>query len=243
MPNWCHNYMKITGAAEELAHFKQACIRVVFEGEPAQLDFNALIPMPDIFKDDSMPHPCDPTSSPVLEEDVPLSYDESLAPAWTQQVSRIEAHESRWLAATGFAHPNDWATKHWGTQWNAHDCHLIADESNYFEFQFRTAWSPPIRVWERIAEAFPTLEIHLEGHEPLMEFAFRGTIKNGKLELRDVPVVWSAVDPETDLLVSGTFEQIDERVPGVIRVFARAAFEGETVESSGPFRIDGTHRN
>jgi hypothetical protein len=50
MPNWCHNYMKVTGAVEELARFKQACIRVVFEGEPAQLDFNALIPMPETFK-------------------------------------------------------------------------------------------------------------------------------------------------------------------------------------------------
>lgn len=45
MPNWCQNSMKITGAAEEIARFKQTCI---IDGE---LDFNAVIPMPENVRD------------------------------------------------------------------------------------------------------------------------------------------------------------------------------------------------
>ena len=46
MPNWVHNYLKATGAAEEIARFKQTCIR---DGE---IDFNTLIPRPAGIGDD-----------------------------------------------------------------------------------------------------------------------------------------------------------------------------------------------
>ena len=163
MPNWCHNNMQIAGSSDEIVQFKQTCIRTVFKGEQAQLDFNAIIPMP----------------------------------------SDLD------LEATGFAHANDWASKHWGTKWNAVHFHVIRDEPDCYECMFDTAWSPPIGIWEKLGKMFPALQFSLNGHEPLMDFAFRGTIQGGKLELLDVPVIWETVDPKTGETISGTREELD----------------------------------
>ena len=96
MPNWCHNRMKITGAAEEIARFKQTCIN----GDQG-VDFNAVIPMPAI----STLWDADPMPYPVTQE-------------WIEREKRRVA---RWAEATGYEHPNDWAREHWGTKWNARD--------------------------------------------------------------------------------------------------------------------------
>ena len=42
-----------------------------------------------------------------------------------------------------------------------------------------------------------------------MDFAFRGTIENGKLELLNVPTIWETVDPKTGETVSGTREEVE----------------------------------
>jgi Ferredoxin-like domain in Api92-like protein len=165
MPNWCHNSMEIAGPVDEITRFKQACLRVVYTGEPAQLDFSAIKPMPNIFDGD---------------------------PAEANDWARL-----------------DWVSKRWGTKWNAQHFHASRDEPGHYECRFDTAWSPPIPIWQKLGEMFPTLEFSLSGFEPLMDFAFRGTIRDGKLELLDVPVIWETVDPKTGKTVSGTREEID----------------------------------
>jgi hypothetical protein len=183
MPNWFHNDMKITGAPEELARFKQACIRVVFERQPAQLDFDALIPMP-------------------------------------ETVRKLPEYEGARI---------DWATKNWGTRYACH-FRVIEDKHDVYEVVFTTPWAPPEPVYLKIAEIFPDLEIHVEGNEPVNNVAYQATFKDGKIEFRQVPLVWSTLDPDTGLVVSGTCEQI-ERLPGVVRrVFYRPALEGEITE-------------
>jgi hypothetical protein len=168
MPNWCHNNMEITGSIDEITRFKQTCIRTVFEGEQAQLDFKAIIPMPDFPADDG-----------------------ATRPAWLE-----------------------WACKHWGTKWNACHFHVIRDEPDRYECVFNTAWSPPIGVWEKLGAMFPALDFSLNGHEPNMDFAFRGTIRGGKLELLNVPVIWETVDPKTGETISGTMEDVEAVLGG-----------------------------
>ena len=51
MPNWCENNMKVTGAAEEIARFKQTCIRPDEDDDEPTFDFNTVVPMPAILKD------------------------------------------------------------------------------------------------------------------------------------------------------------------------------------------------
>jgi hypothetical protein len=60
---------------------------------------------------------------------------------------------------------------------------VIADEPGRHEFTFETAWAPPIPVWVKMGEMFSALDFDLSGFEPMMEFAFEGTIRAGKFEL------------------------------------------------------------
>lgn len=167
MTNWCRNSMKITGPIEEIARFRQTCIRVLHEGEQAQLDFNAIIPMRCVLVDDPDP-------------DIRSPAGQLAAKAW---FARREDREARYLEATGYRNPMDWASEHWGiTKTKAYDFRVIADESDRYEFEFDTGSSPPVPVWEKMGEMFPALEFSLSGYESCMGFAFEGVIRQGKLE-------------------------------------------------------------
>ena len=50
---------------------------------------------------------------------------------------------------------------------------------------------------------FPALEFSLSGGEPMMEFAFEGTIQGGKLELEMKHVPFEPTDPKTGETISG----------------------------------------
>jgi hypothetical protein len=209
MPNWVHNSMKITGAANEIARFKQTCLRAADpdDGEfglfaqgsvPLVVDFNAIIPMPldSIFRDDPMPL------------DLTRPYEE-----WKVACEEWKVRDAERLvqfkAITGFDNLSDWCWKHWGTpKQYAFWLEISQDEAKCFDCSFDTAWGPPVPVWEKIGELFPTLTFELGGCEPLNDDAFRGTIKRGKLRLRDVPLMWETTDPETGKQVRGTREEI-----------------------------------
>ena len=187
MPNWYENNTKITGATKEIARFKQTCINV--DGE---LDFKTIIPMPAVWIEPFI----DDGKGGITEKE-PGAYERSCA---------------RWKEATGYDHPNDWATDHWGTKWDACDFYLSVDEPTCLECSFNTAWGPPEPVWKKMGEMFPMLTFELSGCELGMDFAFRGTIQDGQLEMRDALIEWSAVDPKTGKTICGPEEL--ERVFG-----------------------------
>ncbi len=70
------------------------------------------------------------------------------------------------LAAKEVGHSNwyDWRLEHWGTKWNAYDCTLLivpksdvdSSEINRLRFQFTTAWSFPVPIFNRLAELHPS---------------------------------------------------------------------------------------
>ena len=97
----------------------------------------------------------------------------------------------------------DWRVEHWGTKWNASDFRVTVDAPGCYEFHFETAYGPPVPVWEKMAKMFPALEFSLSGFEPLMEFAFEGTIQGGKLELEMKHVPFEPTDPKTGETISG----------------------------------------
>ena len=53
----------------------------------------------------------------------------------------------------------NWRCEHWGDKWNAQDTKVSRLESGAIELKFDTAWSPPVPIFEAIAERFPELEI------------------------------------------------------------------------------------
>ncbi len=125
MPNWVHNSMVITGAAAEIARFKQTCIRLRPTASGFEFDFN-------------------------LEA---LAVD-------CHRANRLRVYE------------------------HAADC---------FECSFETAWGTPVEMWEKLGAMFPKLDFEMFGGETMRDetpVGFRGTIKDGQLELHDVATVW-----------------------------------------------------
>ena len=164
MPNWCHNSMTITGSVDEIARFKQTCLLAHKDGPT--LDFEAIKPMPGIFYDDP---------GQIL-------FPDPDAPKNREQVETQKAFEAQALEATGSAHAYDWACAHWGTPGIASFFHAWRDEPGRYECDFDTRWTPPLFIWEKLGEMFPALDFSVSGYEPLLDFALRGTIKDGKLE-------------------------------------------------------------
>ena len=191
MPNWCHNSMTITGSVDEIARFKQTCLLAHKDGPT--LDFEAIKPMPGIFYDDP---------GQIL-------FPDPDAPKNREQVETQKAFEAQALEATGAAHAYDWACAHWGTPGIASFFHAWRDEPGRYECDFDTRWTPPLYIWEKLGEMFPALDFSVSAYEPLADFALRGTIKDGKLELLDEPVIWKTITgAKTGETVSGTLEEI-----------------------------------
>ena len=206
MPNWCHNSMTITGSVDEIVRFKQTCLLAHKDGPT--LDFEAIKPMPGIFYDDP---------GQIL-------FPDPDAPKNREQVETQKAFEAQALEATGSAHAGDWACEHWGTRGNAYFFHVCCDEPGRYKCHFDTRWTPPLYIWEKLGEMFPALDFSVSGYEPLLDFALRGTIKDGKLEyeLMDQPGIWKAVDSETGKIFSGTLKEIYAVVPNELPIWGAA---------------------
>jgi hypothetical protein len=57
---------------------------------------------------------------------------------------------------------------------------------------------------------FPALDFELDVYEDFADFAFRGQIRAGQLDLRRVSVIWQKVDPKTGEHISGSREEIEQ---------------------------------
>ena len=65
----------------------------------------------------------------------------------------------------------DWCCNNWGTKWDV-DCDTALIEENRMEFEFNSAWAPPIPWLEWVGRLFPNLFLCLTYEEPGM--CFRG---------------------------------------------------------------------
>jgi hypothetical protein len=162
MPNWCYNNMKVTGAAEEIARFKQTCV------VDSEFDFNTVIPMP------------------------------------------AEVRDSGNRNARGIPDWVEWSCENWGTQWNACRSCIMEGEDGGLLCCFKTAWTPPEPVWRKLGELFPTLTFELEVSSLESDFAGKGSIRGGHYEMREVPAIWTVIDPKTGESVSGTSAELEE---------------------------------
>ena len=66
----------------------------------------------------------------------------------------------------------DWCCDNWDTKWNSAGADLTSDSNNsIIEYEFQTAWGPPIKVIEALREQYPDLNITAFYDEPGMEMA------------------------------------------------------------------------
>ena len=68
----------------------------------------------------------------------------------------------------------DWGVKNWGTKWNSRDVSVTEfynGDDNQVAYSFSTAWSPPLEVYDKLAEMFPNINIFINYDESGMGFS------------------------------------------------------------------------
>ncbi len=84
----------------------------------------------------------------------------------------------------GFPSWYEWRNANWGTKWNARDVELTLESETCVVFRFSTAWSPPISVFNKMAELYPFAEINYK-YETEDGFVGEGEYSNGNLQFSD----------------------------------------------------------
>ena len=179
MPNWCSNYLRVSGSADRVAAFrkkahghtasynsissydakpwevfddirKKAIILSMPEpGEVSELSFHALHPVPDLIRQ--------------------LGFDSGLA----KEAAKLIGVE--YPGQSGY----DWQCANWGTKWEPDVSHVYA-EDNYLEYEFCTAWSPPTALLDHLTKEWPDLLFEIEFREEGMGFYGRATYSGGE---------------------------------------------------------------
>ena len=66
-------------------------------------------------------------------------------------------------------------------KWGSCDATLVQKEDEFLQYEFNTAWGPPVDFFHKIAEDWPQLDFHLQYEEPGMGFRGGNEWKAGSL--------------------------------------------------------------
>ena len=77
----------------------------------------------------------------------------------------------------------DWCIENWGTKWEASEDGqndvYIEDDHGVIEWDFETAWNPPLAFFAKISSKYPDIEFYIFYFEPGENFIGKAAIKNG----------------------------------------------------------------
>ena len=141
MPNWCNNTVTITGPNSMIDKIE----KIVNEEKDAPGLLNFMHPIPPALKDT-------------------VSGSESAKPDWQKKDS------AKLIKEYGYDNWYDWCNNNWGTKWDT-DAECDHVESNCFECEFETAWSPAEGIYYALREQYPDVEISWFYDEPGMQTA------------------------------------------------------------------------
>ena len=118
-------------------------VKKTLASEQTCFDFNNIVPMPKELEGTTSPNP------------EPDSFE-------AKRLRKQHGHDN-WY---------DWCCDNWDTKWNSAGADLTSDSNNsIIEYEFQTAWGPPIKVIEALREQYPDLNITAFYDEPGMEMA------------------------------------------------------------------------
>jgi len=115
------------------------------------------------------------TSKSILDENTIVPYPDT----FNKMDEEDDEYSSSGFNAGGY----EWCVENWGTKWGICDPEII-DEWDYKDesemvYSFRTAWSPPTPLIEKMSEMFPDIEFDLRFFEAGMAYNGVYRIKNG----------------------------------------------------------------
>lgn len=77
-----------------------------------------------------------------------------------------------------------WSTENWGTKWNSCDTEMTLDINGNPEYEFTTAWSFPLPIFDKLAVMFPKVSLEaVWADEDSGCNTGRIKMKNGKIEI------------------------------------------------------------
>lgn len=146
MPNWTTNLMVISGDKDFVARVRRLVISENgqgLDGEPEpEVDFNILCPKPDILSTICS------GSNWIDGKHVTNWVNETID---GETVSR-KLNELEQTAIKEYGDWYHWCVENWGTKWNAIGCTILQDDPEIIRVRFDTAWSPPQRWFQLLAE-------------------------------------------------------------------------------------------
>ena len=192
MPNWCYNSMEISNPKV----FKEKCVR------DDEFTFDSVVPQPehmlvynelrlesDIVKEikENIPENIDIKTAGKLPNELFMNR----ALDYLQVKPWLDAEEQRTgVEAQGWY---EWNNANWGTKWDACQSSLDMDEleeaianNDSYHFEFDTAWSPPIPVFEAMAKA--GVEFSWSCSEEANFYAMEGEASEGEFSCWEVEI-------------------------------------------------------
>jgi len=159
MPSHVENDLFIRGTQSQV---DEVLATIGATRNPATFDFNTLIPYPERWAQ------MDKDAEVIWKANTPNARE-----------AAMDNYRAKWGTENdGFnSGGHDWCVSNWGTKWNAYEVIAIFDRPHIHDdvkrarISFRTAWSAPFPVVEKLAELFPDVEISLEYFEKGMGFS------------------------------------------------------------------------
>lgn len=96
------------------------------------------------------------------EESTGIVYDCQTGPSSRQDYIDYGRRMVQNLIDYGCTDWYDWNVSNWGTKWNACYVEMRCDSADELGYYFETAWSAPSGVYEKLADLFPNLQIHVD---------------------------------------------------------------------------------
>lgn len=191
MPNHVTTRCMVTGPAEDVAAFRDACIREKtwtddFTGKTetwTTLDFEAVIPVPDGMND--VVESGDLSFwLELFELEQPKFFPLGQAGA----LARIKqmGHAALAKSAANFALAwemlenhgarswYEWNIANWGTKWGAYSFSVVSDAPGALDLKFDTAWAFPEPIFRKLMELYPSLTFAIDCFDEGWNFAGTG---------------------------------------------------------------------
>ena len=156
MPNWTSNRLRAEGSPQQVSEFLEK-----IKGENGILDFNSIIPMPELLKHTA-------SGATTIDGQKLREWYVVEAADRKNKIPAIErlftADEEAELARIGHRSWYSWCNVNWGTKWNACEAKIEMGESRigFVYITYRTAWNAPKPIFKKLVEMFPLLNFAFE---------------------------------------------------------------------------------
>ena len=175
MPNWCYDYLSVTGPKEELDEYvKKSLVDPRNDGERKVFAFRGLLPTPEEL----------------------TRYTSPNRPEHGETEEDMKERVERFKEEYGFEDWYAWNCGTWGTKWDVDSIDYNRESEDHFTVSFDSAWSPPIGYLENVSEMFPNLSFHMEFEEEGMGFAGECTVQNGEAHVEEREIEYWVVEDE-----------------------------------------------